>query len=406
MARDGVAVDADVAAVAARMARGERVNVSAEARRLGVHRQTLHKYAGRVRVEGVDGLYPRSRRPRSSPRRLPAHVEDEVVACRKELAGQGLDNGATSIRYRLLDHPELLADADGVAAAVPSRASINRILAARGLLQVVPARRPRAATRRFARSRINELWQLDGWDTRLADGAVVTVLEIFDDCSRMLLAAHAATSENATDTQACFQAAVAYAGGRLPTQLLTDNAGAFNGSRRGFTAPLEAMARSLGVDPISSSIGHPQTNGKVERGHQTSQRWLAAHDAPANLAQLQRLLEEFQHVYNHHRRHQALHGTTPAEAWAQALEAGLIAGPAADPLPEATVITTHTVATSGCIGVDGTEISLGKPHRDQNAVVFRTGDQATVFINGHYDHDRTLDRTRRYQPRHTPTARP
>lgn len=406
MARDGVAVDADVAAVAARMARGERVNVSAEARRLGVHRQTLHKYAGRVRLEGVDGLYPRSRRPRSSPRRLPAHVEDAVVACRKDLAGQGLDNGATSIRYQLLDQPELLADADGVLAAVPSRASINRILAARGLLQVVPARRPRAATRRFARSRINELWQLDGWDTPLADGTVVTVLEIFDDCSRMLLGAHAAVSENAADTQACFQAAVAYAGGRLPAELLSDNAGAFNGSRRGFTAPLEALVRSLGVNPISSSIGHPQTNGKVERGHQTSQRWLAARDVPETLAQLQTLLEEFQHVYNHHRHHQALHGATPAAAWADALSAGLLAGPAKDPLPEATVITTHTIAASGCIGVDGTEISLGKTHRGQTAVVFRTGDEATIFINGHYDHRRTLDRSCRYQPRHTPARTP
>lgn len=65
----------------------------------------------------------------------------------------------------------------------------------------------------------------------------------------------------------------------VPQRLLTDNGTALNPIRRGWVGELTALMRSLAVQAISSSVAHPQTQGKNERGHSTLARWLAARPA-------------------------------------------------------------------------------------------------------------------------------
>jgi transposase-like protein len=80
MARDGVAVDANLAAaVAAYVAAPRKHNVAALCRDLDVSRQTFYKYVRRFHALGVEGFYPDSRRPRSSPNRFPTELEDVAV---------------------------------------------------------------------------------------------------------------------------------------------------------------------------------------------------------------------------------------------------------------------------------------------------------------------------------------
>ena len=67
----------------------------------GVSRSWVYECLARYRAEGEQGLHPRSRRPHSSPSRLAAEAEDEIVALRKELAGQGLDAGPHTICWHL-----------------------------------------------------------------------------------------------------------------------------------------------------------------------------------------------------------------------------------------------------------------------------------------------------------------
>jgi transposase len=67
----------------------------------GISRGWLYELIGRYREAGDDGLKPRSKRPRSSPTRIPAALEEEIVALRKSLAEEGLDAGAHTIHYRL-----------------------------------------------------------------------------------------------------------------------------------------------------------------------------------------------------------------------------------------------------------------------------------------------------------------
>jgi transposase len=67
----------------------------------GVSRSWVYECLARYRAEGDQGLHPRSRRPHSSPSRLDAGTEDEIVALRKELVRQGLDAGPQTIAWHL-----------------------------------------------------------------------------------------------------------------------------------------------------------------------------------------------------------------------------------------------------------------------------------------------------------------
>lgn len=63
----------------------------------------LFKLLRRYRLEGPEGLAPRSRRPHRSPTRIADLWEDEIVALHKELAGEGFDAGAQTLHYHLAE---------------------------------------------------------------------------------------------------------------------------------------------------------------------------------------------------------------------------------------------------------------------------------------------------------------
>ena len=335
MARDGVPVGPEFAALVARVAGGEKVNVRAECVAVGTTPKTFYKYLARFQVEGVAGFYPRSRRPLRTPSRLDAGAEDLIVRARKELDDAGWDAGADQIRFRLA---ELGCWPTGQ--ELPARSTINRVLERRGQLLRVPQRRPRRSVHRFEAEQPNTMWQMDGFQHRLAGGQRVVVLQISDDCSRLDLALRAAVSENPHDVWA----AVVWASSRygLPARFLTDNGASFSGARRGWVSPLEQNLRALGVDPITSSIAHPQTCGKNERAHATVQKWLRKQPPPTTLEDLQTLLDDYREHYNQRRRKTHLGGMTPAERY----DLGPLDGPGAQPAPEAAVVCSPLHAFS------------------------------------------------------------
>lgn len=381
-------MDPQFAALVVRHVDGERFNVAAECRRLGVSTSRFYKYAAQVRAEGVEGLFPRSRRPLRSPSAVSAAVEDAVVRGRKELAEEGWDAGADSIGFWLQDHPgQLPPDV-----TVPSRATINRILRRRGLAEVVPARRPRRADRRFEATRPNARWQMDGFVVKLADGTKVVVLHILDDCSRLDLGMHVMTSENSREVWAGFLATAASYG--LPREVLTDNGTAFSGRRRGWMAPLEENLGVLGVAAVTSTPGHPQTCGKVERAHKTVRKWLRKRSRAESAEQLQAMLEAYRDHYNRKRRKKHLDGLTPAQRYAL----GPVDGPADEPLQPETVITRHTVTTSGSIGVLGHLVGIGRRHAGAQVTAIRRGREIAIFDDHTLIAEIDLKPDRRYQP--------
>src|SRR4051812_34537612 len=97
----------------------DALNVAAFCREQGVSRPTFYGWRRRYLAEGLDGLEPRSRAPRTSPGRVGVDVEDAVVAVRKELAELGVDHGPGTIQWHL--------GRRGLK-SVPSQATIWRVL--------------------------------------------------------------------------------------------------------------------------------------------------------------------------------------------------------------------------------------------------------------------------------------
>jgi transposase len=151
------------------------------ARSYGVSRRWVITLGQRYLAEGDAGLLPRSRGPRTSPRRTGQAVEDEIIAIRKELDRHGHEAGAATIAFHL-------AQRHGRSPAV---STIWRILSQRGFITPQPHKRPKSSYLRFAAEQPNERWQADITHWQLADGTGVEIFNIIDDHSRLCLDTHA-----------------------------------------------------------------------------------------------------------------------------------------------------------------------------------------------------------------------
>ena len=214
---------------------GGRESVTQVCARLGISRQTFYKYRRRFALEGLDGLRPRSRRPDSTPSVTSQAMADRICNVRALLENEGWDNGALSIRNRMLR--------DGVE-GVPSWRTIHRVLVREGLVTPQPAKRPRSSRRRFEFPAPNDLWQIDAFEHRLADGTGVVVFEIKDDCSRVQIANLAWPREDADGAWRCLAGGIEDWG--KPLLVLSDNSLAFNGHRHGIVVRVEKNLRALG----------------------------------------------------------------------------------------------------------------------------------------------------------------
>src|SRR6516225_5169301 len=168
-----------------------------------ISRSWLYELIARYREAGDAGLKPHSKRPRSSPTRVAAAVEDEIVALRKELTELGVDAGAHTIHYHLQRRHRRRHR------AIPSVATIWRVLSRRGFVVPQPHKRPKSSWRRFAAELPNECWQADVTHWALADGSEVDILNVIDDHSRLLIASQAFASAKAADVVETFHHGVA-----------------------------------------------------------------------------------------------------------------------------------------------------------------------------------------------------
>ncbi len=373
-------------------------NVSEWCRVNGVDRRTFYRHRARARAEGQ--WRPRSRRPKTIPHTTSELVVAEIVRLRQELAP---DNGADFIRDELV----VIAAATGWGARgwrVPARATINRILARRGLLETNPRKRPRSSWRRFSYAQPRDCYQIDATETTLADSTKVVIFDVLDDCTRTLVACHAATGETTAAAIAAFTAAVIEYG--APALALSDNGSAFTSRGRHDNTGPSKFARTLtdaGTRLIHSSPYHPQTCGKVERHHQTLKKWLATHPTAATLPDLQALLNRYREHYNTRRRHSAIGRRTPQQAWDQATTHG---GPRH--LPVQTDATVHQlkVSTLGTVNLGRHhQIRIGRDYAGHAITMIRDGDRATAYTtNGDPIGHIHLDHTKRYQGTLTPAA--
>ena len=269
------------------------LTVTAAARTYGLSRQHIYRLLKRYRQGGLDAVEPRSRRPASNPHTVPDEVIAAIVHLREQLTAEGLDAGPLTLQGHLAQQ----------GLPVPSTSTIRRILHHHGLITPQPRKRPRSSYHRFAAEQPNECWQSDFTHWTLADGTAVEILNWLDDHSRYLLSTTAYRRVTGPDVVATFTANITRYG--LPAATLTDNGAVYTSRFTHGHNDFERLIATLGITQKNGRPNHPQTQGKIERFHQTLKRWLAARPRPATLAELQALLDTFAAVYNIRRTHRA-----------------------------------------------------------------------------------------------------
>ena len=307
----------------------DQLSVTAAAAEYGYSRRHLHRLLVRYRDGGLDALEPRSRRPRTNPAATSRAVCERVVELRVRLTADGLDAGPVTIAWHL-EHEGFRA---------PAPATISRILHQAGLIAPQPRKRPRSSYTRFAMAQPNEMWQSDFIHWRLADGTDVEVLNWLDDHSRYLLSCTVHAPVTGDDVVAVFLGLIEEY--QPPASTLTDNGSVYTSRFTGGRNAFEYVLPLLGVRQKNGSPGHPETQGKTERFHQTLQRWLRARPQAHTLAELQRQLDAFRAHYNERRPHRALDRRTPGNAY----RATPKALPATTDTPQATTACATTAST-------------------------------------------------------------
>lgn len=281
---------------------------SEAARRYGVSTRWIRELLARYRAEGIDGLTPRSKAPRTSAHAYPDDIVDHILELRQTLASNGLDCGPQSIWDRLPSTHR------------PSVTTIWRILRRHNKIIDQPHKRPRSSWHRFEASAPNEMWQSDFTHVRLSDGTDVEVIDWLDDHSRYLL--HISAHQHITTSiviETFLQTTDTYG---LPASTLTDNGmvytarlAAGNNSKKTQPNGFEQLLADLHITQKNGRPGHPTTQGKIERFHQTLKLWLAAQPPAHTLDELNTQLTTFTHIYNHERPHRAINRRTPHHAY-------------------------------------------------------------------------------------------
>ena len=278
--------------------------VSEVAVRYGVSRRSVYAWRNRYAAGGIDGLRDVSRRPRTSPSRLPAEVEALVCELRRAHPRWGARRIAFEAAQR------------GIGRA-PSRATVHRVLERNGM--VVPqAQRHKRKYKRWQRETPMALWQLDlVGGIYLADGRECKMLSGIDDHSRFVVCAAVLAVPSGRAVADAFTAAMRTYG--VPSEVLTDNGKQFTGR---FTKPrpaevlFERVCREHGITAKLTGPYSPTTTGKVERWHRTLRRELLDAAGPfADLPSAQAAITAWVHAYNHARPHQALDMATPASVF-------------------------------------------------------------------------------------------
>ena len=360
------------------------------AERYGLSRRWVYELLRRYRTGGDTALQATSRRPRGNPHATPADVAERIRQLRHLLTTQGLDAGSATIAWHL--EKETLP--------VPSQSTIHRILRASGLVTDQPQKRPRSSWRRFEAEQPNETWQSDFTHWRLADGTDIEILNFLDDHSRYLLSCtpHPRVTGEIVLNQ--FLAAGNEHG--FPASTLTDNGMVFttrySGGKGGLNG-FEKALQTLGIQQKNGSPNHPQTQGKVERFHQTQKAWLAAHNPADSIEALAEELNRFRQTYNHERPHRALERRTPAQAYALEPKAS----PANVPTGEHHRVRVDKVDNHGKVTLRYAgrirHLGIGREHCRTRVIMLVKDTDVTIInmtsaeILGHY----TIDPNKNYQ---------
>jgi putative transposase len=252
--------------------------------RLGVARPTFYRWYDLYQRFGEDALEDRRPGPRRAWNRIPEKVQGQILEM------------ALERRYFV------------------SEASVYRLLKAHDLITSPNFIVMKAASEfKDKTTAINQLWQTDFTYLKIIGWGWYYLSTILDDYSRYIIAWKLCTTmraEDVTDTlelaltaSGCDQAHVLH-----KPRLLSDNGPSY------VAGELADYLADKKMRHVRGAPFHPQTQGKIERWHQTLKNRILLENyyLPGDL---EAQVEAFVEHYNHQRYHESLKNVTPADAY-------------------------------------------------------------------------------------------
>jgi len=268
--------------------------------KLGIPSTTFYRWYDRHQTGGPDALEDRC----PSPGRVWNRIPDEVRGRVLQLA---LDEPELSPR-------ELAVRFTDQASYFVSEASVYRLLKAHDLI-TSPAFVVIKAADEFKdkTKEPNELWQTDFTYLKVIGWGWFYLSTILDDFSRYIIAWKLCTTMKADDVTDTLELALKASGCDQATvvhrpRLLSDNGSSY------VAGDLATWLEERDITHVRGAPYHPQTQGKIERWHQTLKNRILLENyyLPGNL---KAQIDSFVDHYNHHRYHESLENLTPADVY-------------------------------------------------------------------------------------------
>ncbi len=267
---------------------------------LGISRASFYRWYDRYETGGPEALSDRPSRPNRVWNRIPDEVRSQII----ELALDQPELSPRELAVRFTDERKYFV----------SEASIYRLLKANDLI-TSPAYIIIKAADEFEDTTTapNQLWQTDFTYLKVTGWGWYYLSTVLDDFSRYIVAWKLCNTMQASDvTETLDRALVASGLDQVKVmqrpRLLTDNGSSY------IAGDLAEWLKRRGMTHIRGAPRHPQTQGKIERWHQTlKNRILLEHYyLPSELeAQVGAFVEH----YNQARAHESLNNLTPADVY-------------------------------------------------------------------------------------------
>lgn len=268
--------------------------------KLGIPHTTFYRWYDRYQSGGPEALEDRSPIPSHVWNRIPDKTREQIV----DLALDEPELSPRELAVRFTDTNEYFV----------SESSVYRLLKALDLITSPAFIVIKAADEfRDKTTAINQLWQTDFTYLKVINWGWFYLSTILDDFSRYIIAWKLCTTmkaEDVTDTlelalqaSGCDQVNVVH-----KPRLLSDNGSSY------ISSDLANWLDDKDMDHVRGAPYHPQTQGKIERWHQTLKNRILLENYffPADL---KAQIEAFVDHYNHQRYHESINNLTPADVY-------------------------------------------------------------------------------------------
>ena len=268
--------------------------------RLGIPRSTFYLWYDKYQSGGVDALEDKAPMPTRVWNRIPDNVRELII----DLALEQPELSPRELAVRFTDTKGYFV----------SEASVYRLLKAHDLI-TSPAFVVIKAANEFKDKTTapNEMWQTDFTYLKIIGWGWFYLSTILDDYSRYVIAWKLCTTMKASDVTDTLELALTASGCdqvnvRHRPRLLSDNGASY------IAGELADWLDDNGMDHVRGAPYHPQTQGKIERWHQTLKNRILLENyfLPGDLkGQIGKFIDH----YNNHRYHESLQNLTPADVY-------------------------------------------------------------------------------------------